>query len=71
MAKIINDETIVMGDKEWDEIKLKIRSEIGNSGLITWVMKREYGFTPRYDFLTVYLDFYDPKMLTYFRMKFL
>lgn len=71
MAKILNDETIVLSEAEWDRIKNKIKEDVGPSGLISWVQKREFGFTPRYDFLRVYLDFYDPKMLTYFRMRFL
>lgn len=68
---IIHKDMIELSDKKWRKIQELLVEEGGPSRRISWVLKREYGFTPRHDWGKVYLDFYDDKMQTYFQLRFL
>ena len=76
--------TITLDELDWAPIKAKIQKERGeNFFLISWVVKRELGFTVRrgrggeYDVVlrrvrrSICLDFFDDELETYFRLKYL
>lgn len=79
--------TITLAHKEWRKIKPRIIEEYGEKiFLISWVLKRELGFTVRFHtnysktyaaehkslgLTDVRLDFDDLAMVTFFRMKYL
>lgn len=47
---VVIKRNLIIFDNEdlWDPIKQKIQAEYGNHLMISWVMKRELGFTVRY-----------------------
>jgi len=61
--------------KEWDDLKQRLITEHGPRILISWVLKRECGFTMRdhreHDRSYIALDFYDEQMRTFFHLKYL
>jgi hypothetical protein len=73
---------LVLSTREWEEnIKPALIKEYGKSIAISWVCKRELGFTVRYHRAAdrmdaafgkeeVHLDFYDEASQTMFLLKF-
>lgn len=78
---------ITLTQSQWTEIRKKLRAEFKwkpSLLLIRKTMRRELGFTPRYqkDWITdadggseyrdmIHLDFYDEEKETWFRLKYL
>ena len=63
---------------EWEKVKARLIQEFGQKILISWVLKRECGFTVRshsrwtannYEDI-VCLDFYDEQMKTWYILKY-
>ena len=77
--------TIELSQEEWQNIKLKIQEEYEPATfLISWVLKRDLGFTVRLHRVYIddgdygsgwvtktMLDFYDNELETVFRLKYL
>lgn len=67
--------TITLDMNQWLSIKSKIEHIHGDKiFLISWVARRELGFTlrrNRYYTKTICLDFFNDEMETYFRLKYL
>ena len=69
-----------LSKEEWIKIKQRLVEDFGQRILISWVMKRECGFTVRNhtkwsddgrDYsVTVCLDFYDEQMKTWYILKY-
>ena len=70
---------IELSSAEWEQIKSKLIEEFGQKIIITWVLKRECGFTVRSHtdwndgnyHRVICLDFYDEQMKTWFILKYL
>jgi len=77
--------SISITEKEWEKIRTHIKQDYGEKILlITYVLRRELGFTPRIDRkwiddgdygsgyqTTVWLDFYNEEQKTFFMLKYL
>lgn len=71
--------TLKLEPKVWCDILVKIEQDYGKSvAYISWVTKRELGFTFRYfrykqeSYVTeIHLDFDDSNHMTFFRLKYL
>ena len=71
--------SLQLAPKQWEDIKERIIQDYGKTSiLVTWVLKRELGFTFREHWLggycagtVIYLDFYDESAMTMFRLKYL
>jgi hypothetical protein len=82
--KAMSDEyikSIKLDETAYTELMLKLRSEYGEKIKISWVAKRELGFTVREskgDYNTAdwwkreyFLDFYSEQMKTYFLLRYM
>ena len=64
--------------EEWEKVKQRLLEDFGQKILISWVMKRECGFTVRTHTqgsqddhkVIVCLDFYDERMKTWYILKY-
>lgn len=66
--------------EEWEKVKQHLLEDFGQKILISWVMKRECGFTVRthtqwsqdgrHHKVIVCLDFYDERMKTWYILKY-
>lgn len=71
---------IELSQEEWNKIKQQLIADFGQKILISWVMKRECGFTVRNhtrwsedgrdNKVVVCLDFYDEQMKTWYILKY-
>ena len=69
---------IELAEPEWEKVKARLLKDFGKKILISWVMKRECGFTVRTHTawendrhrVIVCLDFYDEKMKTWYILKY-
>ena len=71
--------SLQLAPKQWEAIKERIIQDYGKTSiLVSWVLKRELGFTFREHWpgdycagTVIYLDFYDESAMTMFRLKYL
>ena len=69
---------IELAEPEWEKVKARLLEDFGKKILISWVMKRECGFTVRTHthwtkdqyHTVVCLDFYDEQMKTWYILKY-
>jgi len=69
---------IELSTTEWKKVKQQLIEDFGQKILISWVMKRECGFTVRthtrweddQSKVVVCLDFYDEQMKTWYILKY-
>lgn len=73
---------IELTHREWDDLKTKLVAELGNKALLSFVLKREFGFTVRehhrWDSTqrwddrrsVICLDFYSEAAKTWFLLKY-
>ena len=69
---------IELSTVEWKKVKEQLIEDFGQKILISWVMKRECGFTVRthtrwqddQSSVVVCLDFYDEQMKTWYILKY-
>jgi hypothetical protein len=75
---------IELNHKEWEQLQNKLVAELGARARISWVLKREFGFTvrehSRWDNTNkdwqdrrsvICIDFYDEAAKTWFALKYL
>jgi hypothetical protein len=78
---IVKENLITMRSDEWKKIRKKILDEYGPTYAISWVLKRELGFTvrkeDRYDLHVfmptdyIHLDFFDSTKQSFFQLKYI
>lgn len=73
--------TLILTHREWNKIYRILVKELGASGVLSWNLKKNFGYTVRYhrgqDILLnkwvddVRLDFFNESAVSMFRLKFL
>lgn len=72
--------TLTLTHREWSQIYKTLIRDLGVTGVLSWNLKKNFGFTIRhhrgYDIIKnkwlddIRLDFYEESAATYFRLKY-